>query len=163
MNPTRVFILSLLLLEGAFGQISQVPYEPFYESTFANTQEHISYRGSYSSIRKVNFQELRLPSPIMKGLIKTLKRGDKHRDPFDHFSIALDAIYYLNDAWALKEGAALVLSSWIDGGGSSSQGGVAQVFTLSDRHLLMIQGISWTPTLMPVSRPSPSMPSRTRL
>jgi hypothetical protein len=142
VNPTLTLAFSLILLAGAFGQTSQVPYDPTYGPTFANTEAHISYPRSYSSIRKVNFRKLAIADDE-KSASKPRKEKHERRDPFDHFSITLDSIYYLKDTSGSKAGAALVVSSWIDGGGSTSQGGIADVFTLTGGHLEMVQSMNW--------------------
>jgi hypothetical protein len=57
--------------------------------------------------------------------------------------MALDSIYYLNERPSSEGGSALALYSWFSAGGSSSQGGTAQVFTVSDGHLRSTQKIDW--------------------
>lgn len=57
-----------------------------------------------------------------------------------HYSEELDTVYYLNSP-TLKGQAALVLYSWFDAGGSSSQGGIAQVFRIVDGTLQFTQEI----------------------
>jgi hypothetical protein len=41
------------------------------------------------------------------------------------------------------EDSAIVLYSWFAAGGSSSQGGIAEVFTVSGSHLRALQKIGW--------------------
>jgi hypothetical protein len=57
--------LILMLSAGVFGQTSQVPYAANSDGpgpTFSNSQVGRSFPGSYSSIRQVNFRNLRVPA-----------------------------------------------------------------------------------------------------
>jgi len=73
-----------------------------------------------------------------------LKKGHYNRDePSSHFSMDLDSISFLSASPSSKGSSALVLYSWSAAGGSSSQGGTAQVFTVTDGHLRAVQEIGW--------------------
>ena len=143
----RQLALLSILLAGAFGQTSQVPYAPGSDGpgpTFTSSQIPYTVPGAYSSIRKVNFKDGR----------------HKKDDPDDHYSERLDSIYYLGGLSSPKGESALVLRSWFDGGGSSSQGGTAQVFTVSDGHLRSVQKIGWD-THFDAGQPTHSFDPRT--
>ncbi|MGI9069829.1 MAG: hypothetical protein ACR2JB_00510 [Bryobacteraceae bacterium] len=74
----------------------------------------------------------------------SFKKGRYKRDaPDHHYLEEVDSIYYLSGPPSSHGGSALVLSLWTDGGGSSSQGGFARVFTVSKGHLQSVQSIGW--------------------
>jgi hypothetical protein len=143
----RQLALLLIVLASAFGQTSEVPYAPNSDApgpTFANEQVLYSFPGTFSSIRKVDFRNLRFPSsdPILGSF--SLKNGHyKHDARDDHQSLDLDSIHYLGESTAPSGDSALVLLSWFEAGGSSSQEGVARVFTLSGSRLRVVQEIGW--------------------
>jgi hypothetical protein len=145
----RHFALLSIVFVGAFGQTSQVPYAPNSDGsgpTFTNENVNLSFPGSYSSIRKVDFRNFKFPNFNQAGQpgSYSLQNGHyKHDEPHSHFSMDLDSIYYLNTSPLSKESSALVLYSWFAAGGSSSQGRTAQVFTVSDGHLRSVQNIGW--------------------
>ncbi len=62
---------------------------------------------------------------------------------FSHYDLQLQSIYGLSRTLLSNGQSALVLLSWDGGGVSSSQGGIAQVFTLSKGHLRVIQDMEW--------------------
>ena len=141
----RQLALLFLQVAVAFSQKSQVPYAPNSDGpgpTFTSENISLSYEGTYSSIRKVDFRNLR--SPIFDvdgkpaGKISFKNGRYKSNDPGDHYSVGLESVYYLSNGVS-----ALALYSWSDAGGSSSQGGTARVFTLSDGHLRSVQKIDW--------------------
>jgi len=140
----------LILVAAVFGQTSQVPYAPGTDGpgpTFTNETVNLSYPGSYSSIRNVDFRNFNFPILDQAGKPAgsfSLKDGHyKHGEPGDRFSMDLDSVYYLSTSTSSKGGFALVLFSWFAAGGSSSQGGTAQVFTVSNAHLQSMQKIGW--------------------
>ena len=133
--------LLFILLASAFGQSSQVPY--FGGPGYTSKQVVYPCPGTFSSIRKVDFRNFRFLSfdPIESF---SLKNGHyKHDALGDHQSVDLDSIHNLGKSSASNGDSVLVLLSWFAGGGSSSQGGNAQVFALSDGHLRVIQEMSW--------------------
>jgi hypothetical protein len=152
----QLAILSLLAAI-ALGQTSQVPYAPNSDGpgpTFASENVSVSYPGSYSSIQKVDFRNFKFPFSDKESF--SLKNGHyKHDEPGDHLSIDLDSIYYLSTSPSFKGASALVLYSWFAAGGSSSQGGTAEVFTISDGHLRSVQKIDWD-THFQASQPTDS-------
>ena len=140
----------LLVVTAAFGQISQVPYAPDSDGpgpTFTSEDVSLSYPGYYSSIRKVDFRNFKFPFFDQAGKPAgsfSVKNGHyKHDEPDDHSSIDVDSICYLSTFPSSKGSSALVLYSWFAVGGSSSQGGTAEVFTVSDGHLRSVQKIDW--------------------
>jgi hypothetical protein len=134
-----------LLPSMAFGQTSQVPYAQQSDGpgpTFASENVSVSYPGSYSSIRKVDFRNFKIPFFDEKPF--SLKNGHyKHDESLGHWSIDLESVYYLSTSPSSKGSSALVLYSWFSAGGSSSQGGTVEVFTVSDGHLRSVQKIDW--------------------
>jgi hypothetical protein len=82
--------------------------------------------------------------------------GHYQRDSFgDHYSEEVESIYYLGDPEPPGGGSALVLYSWFSVGGSTSQGGIAKVFTASNGRLRSIQEINWD-THFDAGRPTES-------
>jgi hypothetical protein len=163
----RQFALLFFLLASAFGQHSQVPYAPDSDGpgpTFTNEQFHYSYPGSFSSIRKVDFRNFRFLGLDNAGKPSerfSLRNGHyKHDEPLDHQSIDLGSIHYLSKSSASNGDSVLVLLSWFAAGGSSSQGGMARVFTLSGSHLRAAQEIDWD-THFEGSQPTESFDSST--
>jgi len=136
----QLAILSALLA-GAFGQTSPVPY--FGVPSFSNEQLQHSYPGTFSSIRKVDFLNFRYGPESIDAF--PLKDGHyKHDQLYDHQSVDLDSVHYLPSRSLTSNGdSALVLLSWFAAVGSYNQGGVAEVFTLSDSRLRAVQEISW--------------------
>lgn len=136
----RQIALFLILFARAFGQTSQVPYDET-GPIFLIRDGADPYPGSYSSIRKIDFRNLPFHGDDDNGKPINLRNGHyKHDDPYGHFSIDLDSIYYLTSS-SSKGGSALVLYGSDSGGGSSSQEGIAIVFTVSDGHLRSVQGL----------------------
>ena len=136
----RHLALFSLLLAGAFGQVSQVPYATYGDGTgptFTSENASLSLPGSYTSIRKVNFRKL-------TAIASVKNRHVKDSDPDDHYSERSGSVFYLDGSSSSSTGgSALVLSYWSDAGGSSSQAEIAQVFTVSDGHLRSVQSIRW--------------------
>jgi hypothetical protein len=150
----RHHALSFILLAGAFRQTSQVPYAPDRDGpgpTFTSENISLSYPGSYSLIRKVDFRNLNgKPAGSF-----SLKNGHyKDDEPGSHFSMDVDSIYYLST------GFALVLYSWFDAEGSSSQGRIAELFTVTGSHLRSVQTIDWN-THFQAGQPTHSFDSNT--
>ena len=148
-NPRRLVLL-LFLVAAAFGQTSRVPYAPGTDGpgpTFTNDTANLSCPGSYSSIRNVDFRNFTFPASDRAAIPAgsfSLKNGHYKVDEGGvHFSMDLDSVYYLGTSTSSKGGFALVLFSWFAAGGSSSQGGTAQVFTVSNAHLRSVQKIGW--------------------
>lgn len=121
----RQLALLFLLTAAAFCQTSQVPYGLDTDGpgpTFTNDNTSLSYARSYSSIRKVDFRNIKIP--FFDKASFSLKNGHyKHDEPGEHWSIDLDSVYYLSTSSSSKGSSALVLYSWSAAGGSSSQGG----------------------------------------
>jgi hypothetical protein len=131
----RPLALISLILACAFGQTSRVPYAPQSDGpgpTFTSEISESSEPGIYSALSKVDFRNLK---PMKNG------RYQKNRDGI-HYSKEVDSVYYL-DSPSSEGQAALVLYSWFSAGGSSSQGGVAQVFRTSNGTLRSTQKITW--------------------
>ena len=84
----------------------------------------------------------------------------RHDEP-DHLSMDLESVYYLDRSRSLNEEFALLLFSWFAVGGTSSQGGIAQVFTLSNGHLRVIQEMGWDTHFEPGAQPTDSFDART--
>ncbi len=129
-----------LLITGAFAQTSQVPYDKLNGGpTFESRQVSIAYPGSYPSIRYVNFRNFTFHSSDDI----SLKNGRyKLDEPASYFAARLESRHYLGKSPRMGE-SVLVLLSWFGVGGSSSQGGIAQVFTLTNGDLQMVQDMGW--------------------
>ncbi len=145
----RYFVF-LFLVAGAFGQKSQIPYASDSDGpgpTFASENASRPYTGAYSSIRKVDFRNFRYLIFDEAGKPAEsfpLKNGHyEDHEPYSNYSMNLGAIYYLHTLPSSKGNSALVLYSWFAAGGSSSQGGTAEVFTVSDDRLRSTQRIHW--------------------
>jgi len=146
----RQLALLLFPIVAVFSQTSRVPYAPGTDGpgpTFTNDTTGLSYPGSYSSIRNVDFRNFNFPAsdraPTPAGSF-SLKNGHyKVDEGYVHFSMDLDSVHYLSASTPSKGDFALVLFSWFAAGGSSSQGGTAQVFTVSKAHLRSVQKIGW--------------------
>jgi len=109
--------------------------------TFTNRNVDVAYPGFYLSIRKVDFRNLK--SRIVDESFP-LKNGHyEHRDRGGYAAVDLDSIHYLGTSPQSKGGAALVLYSWFAAGGSSSQGGTADVLTVRNGRLRCAQEIGW--------------------
>jgi hypothetical protein len=131
----RAVALLVSALTPVFSQSSPVPYAPNSDGpgpTFSSKAEINVLPGRYSSIQKVDFHNLR---PLKNG------RYQENKDGF-HYSEELDRVYYLG-AGTTNRSSALVLHSWFGAGGSSSQGGVAQVFSIVNGGLRSTQKITW--------------------
>ena len=140
----RLVALISLALANVFAQMSPVPYAISGDvtgPTFSDKQILFSCPRSYSSIRKVNFRNLRFFDFDKDGkavAMFRLRSGHYERNqPFDHESMDLDSVHYLS------ESSALVIFSWSAAGDSSSQGRIAQVFNLSGGRLRVVQEIFW--------------------
>ena len=131
----RPLALIPVILACAFGQTSHVPYAANSDGpgpTFTSEIAESSFRGRYSTIHKVDFRNLK---PMKNGRYRKNEDGA-------HFSKEIDSVYYL-DSPSSGGQAALVLYSWFSAGGSSSQGGGAQVFRTSNGTLRSTQTITW--------------------
>ena len=82
-----------------------------------------------------------MPPENLLGVIFSNGHYEDHEP--DNYSIDLNGIYYLRTPPSSRGSCAVVLSSWFAAGGSSSQGGTAEVFTVSDDRLRSTQRIDW--------------------
>jgi hypothetical protein len=143
----QLITLLLILLAGAFGQTAPVPYAPNSGPTYTNDQISHPYPGSYSSIRKVNFGTFRFLTFDKAGKPAgefSLRNGHyRYDEPLDHQSISLDSVHYLGRSSSSDGASALVLLSYFAAAGSSTQGWMAKVFTVSNGHLRAVQEIDW--------------------
>ena len=149
---TRVFAAAVLVIAPCvlLGQSAAVPYGPDTGDpgqTFSSQLLSHLYSGNYSSIRKVNFRDFRLldfdkSGKPVEGF--SLQNGHyQHDKPGDHQTIDLEAVHYLTNADSRTGESALLLLSWFAAGGSSSQGGKADIFSVSSGRLQIIQEIDW--------------------
>lgn len=152
-----------MLSAGAFSQTSQVPYASNGDGpgpTFSYSETSQLYPGFYSSIRAVDFRNLCGDAAGKPGR-RCLKNGRyKSDEPGSNYSEELDSIRYLRVSSSSQVGSALVLYSWIDGGGSSSQGSSATVFTVTQGRLRSVQEIGWD-THFQAGQPTDSFDPRT--
>ena len=134
-------VVSLLLAGAAVAQTSKVPYDPGIGPTFRVAKLAYSCGGTYASIRAIDFRNFSYAgTPV--GAFKLRKGTYKHDALYDHQSAQYESVDYLPER-AAGEQTALVLLSWFAAGGSSSQGGIAQVFTHANRRLTVVQQIDW--------------------
>jgi len=162
----RLALFFPFLLPGLFGQTPAVPYDPIVGPTFTNRQFRFQYPGSYPSLRNMNFRDFTFfqnfdaeGKPAGSVALKNGHFG--HDEPGDRYLVDLESTYYLGSSAPLHQESALVLFSWFAAGGSSSQGGIAQVFTLSDGHLRVTQEMNWD-THFPTVQPTDSFDASTR-
>lgn len=135
VRPVVVALSSCLL----FGQLSPVAYSDSIGPLFSSELASTLFPGNYASIRKVDFRNLSYPDVDIK-----LRDGHfQHDEPGDHQEVELGEIHYLKGRSSSSGQSALVLSSWIAAGGSSSQGAQARVFTVSGGRLSQVQVIAW--------------------
>jgi hypothetical protein len=135
---------SVVMVCSLAGQTSHVPYDPIngYPS-FTDQQLDYTYKGFYTSIRAVDFRNFTFRAGVPGGPF-TLKNGSyKHDDPYYHSAITLESVDYLGRPKSTQPQSALVMVSWLEGAGSSSGGGTALVFTVSNNRLRLTQAIGW--------------------
>jgi hypothetical protein len=140
-----------VMLTSVLGQISQVPYE--YESGLTNKQLTYSYKGSFSSIRKIDFRNFDfytfdengnpLPGRDNKSETHLANGHYKHQEPGDYKSLDLVSFHYLPKLPQSSGDSAVALLSWFGAGGSSNERWIAQVFTVSGGQLRVVQEIVW--------------------
>lgn len=136
MSMIRPLTFAALVVSNVFGQGSSVPYASNSDGpgpTFVNEIATSSFNGKYSSIRKVDFRNLK---PLKNGRYKEDEGGV-------HYSEQLEEVYYLTGSATVSAQAALVLYSWFSVGGSSSQGRRALIFNLANGRLWSTQEIRW--------------------
>jgi hypothetical protein len=129
----------------AFAQQSLVPYADGDGPTFAGHTETNTWPGSYRSIRKVDFRNLRLQNLLGSAGPIPLRNGHyEHNEPDEHSTLDLDSVRYLTPPSRTSEGFALVIYSWFDAAVSSSSGDYAVLFKVSNGRLQSVQSISWS-------------------
>jgi hypothetical protein len=131
----RAITLLICGLTTLFSQTSPIPYAPNSDGpgpTFSAETSTTSFPGKYSSIQKVDFRNLK---PLKNGRYQAHEGGS-------HYTEELDNVYYLDSPTSNGQ-AVLVVYSWFDAGGSSSQGGTAQIFRIVSGTLRSTQKISW--------------------
>jgi hypothetical protein len=132
----RTSALVPLILANALGQTSSVPYASNSDGpgpTFASQMVTVILPGQYSSIRRVDFRNLK---PLRYG------RYSEDEDGV-HYTEQLEKLYYLSTSKSSSLPAALVLYSWFSVGGSSSQGERVQIFSLAGGTLRSTQRIGY--------------------
>jgi hypothetical protein len=143
----RRTILLFIVLTGAFGQTSKVPYAKGSGPTYTIDEISHPYPGSYSSIRKVDFRNLRFLTFDKDGKPAgdfSLRNGHYGFDESnDQQEIDLEAVHYPGQSSSSDGASALVLLRYFAAGSSSSRGGMAKVFTVSNGHLRIVQEIDW--------------------
>jgi hypothetical protein len=146
VSPALALLSFSLISAGA--QTSPVPYDSINGGpTFAMTQVNQVYPGAYSTISAVNFRDFAFPEFDESGRpvewLQLTNGSYQHDEPNFHSSASFESVYYLAGPASIRPDSALVLLSWSEVGGSSSQGGLAYVFKLVDRHLRLIQAMDW--------------------
>jgi hypothetical protein len=144
MRPAVALVSISLCL---YGQRPSVPYAQFFGPDFDNVRLESSYPGSYQSIRKVDFRNLKLvvfdqtgrPDTVLR--LKDGRRKWKEKGEMDEAT--LEEVDYLPPIRPSDPECALVVFHWISVAGDSSTDGFAQVFRLADHALRVIQQLRW--------------------
>lgn len=152
--------LVLMLSAGAFSQTSPVPYDDGTGPRFSHSETSQLYPQYYLSIGAVDFRNLCGDAAGKPGRICFNNGRYKSDEPGSNYSEELDSIRYLRGSSSPQGGSALVLYSWTDGGGSSSQGSSATVFTVTQGSLRSVQTIGWD-THFQAGEPTDSFDPRT--
>lgn len=137
-------LLNVAIVCRLLSQTSSVPYDPIHGGpTFTSKQTNYVHKGSYTSVRAVDFRNFTFRFGGQEGQF-SLKNGSyKHDETYGHSRITLDSIYYLSGAGASGTQSALVLLSWFAAGGSSSQAYTALVFKVYSNRLQATQVMQW--------------------
>ncbi len=88
--------LNVVVVCRLLSQTSNVPYDPFNgKPTFTIKQVNYVHKGSYTSVRAVDFRNFTFNFGGPEGQF-SLKNGSyKHDEPYSHSAITLDSVYYL--------------------------------------------------------------------
>jgi len=138
-----VLAFSLCLL----AQAPSVPYAQFFGPDFDNVHVDRSYPGSYESIRKADFRNMRLIVFDQTGKTDTVlqfKNGthqSKTKSEVDEAK--LEEVAYLTSEGAAGPEYALVIFHWMSVSGAADADGYAQVFELTGHSLRVIQQLRW--------------------
>jgi hypothetical protein len=129
------------------GRSSPVPYgEVSKGPTFDIATVSFTYEQSYSSIRDVDFRNIRYVEFNEKGGVasgKRLKNGHWFKQwehPLASESVGLRSVFYLSPSTPSTQ-YALVRFGWEEIGGSTSQSEIFQLFELSGHRLRIVQDI----------------------
>jgi hypothetical protein len=140
----RLFAVSLILSMVIFAQ-SQIPYGDGDGPTFAIRNVDASYSGSYSSLHSVVFRNFTFhfsDESSMSDFNCSLKNGHyRYDEDLGHVSLDLVSTHYLGRSASSKTESVLVLLSNVAAGGSSREEGMAQVYSLSNGKLRVVQEI----------------------
>jgi hypothetical protein len=130
-----------------FAQAPSVPYAQYFGPDFDNVHVEQSYAGSYQSIRKVDFRNLKLVVFDQKGKRDTVllfkNGGHKWKDKGDVNEASLEGVAYLTPIGASGPEYALAMFHWISIAGETNTDGYAQVFRLAGHALQAIQQLRW--------------------
>ena len=131
------WVLGLFALPTLGAQFTSVPYAGNSGPLFSIETVNQPRPGQYRSIRDVDFRKLAGPrgKRLKNGRYEHTEREGKFVLQFE--SVALEHVYYLNQAYAL------VLYRLVEGGGSTNNMGTAVIFGLSHRRLTAVQRITW--------------------
>ena len=132
---------SLLCLSA---QTPTVPYAQFFGPDFDNVHVDTTYAGSYSSIQKVDFRNMRLIVFDQSGKTDTVmpfkggRRKWKEKNG-DANEAKIEEIDYLTPA----DEYAVVIFHWLSIAADANTDGYAQVFHLTNRQLSAVQQLRW--------------------
>ncbi len=132
----RLAILLSLVVVTAAAQSSSVPYDQFGGPLYSIKSVDVSQPSHARTIRDVDFRNMWVFEPGGSRL-KNGRYNHENREEMFFESIELASVYYLAPSYAL------VLYLDIQGGGSSTNSAIAQLFTLSKRRLALVQRITW--------------------
>jgi hypothetical protein len=146
LSSCAIVCAAFLVSQGdLFAQSHAVPYDTD-GPTFEDLTLDVTFPGAYSRIEDVDFRNSILREFGDDGKLdwkgKLTNGAYEHREPGYYETVSLDEIHYLpvRDSGSR---CALVLYTYFSAAGSSGQEGIAQVFQLMDRRLMLKQQIEW--------------------
>jgi hypothetical protein len=147
-RPFGNSLLALISLASPLSaQTPSVPYAQFFGPDFDNVHVDLSYPGSYPSIQKVDFRNMRLIVFDQAGKTDTVlqfKNGThKSKTKKEVDEAKLEEVAYLTSERAASPECALVIFHWMSVSGAADTDGFAQVFKLTGHALSVVQQLRW--------------------
>jgi len=137
-------LANLFISCGLFAQSPTVPYAQFFGPDFDNVHLDHSYPGSYASIQKVGFRNMRLIVFDASGkgdtvlLFRNGSRKWKEKNG-DANEAKIEEVDYLSP----DDEYALVVFHWLSIAANANTDGYAQVFRLANHQLSAVQQLRW--------------------
>ena len=120
---------------------------PPSETAFSNLRVEFSYPGTFQFVPRVDFRNLPVHLFDSSGEVGTLslRNGAYQRNdqPFGFEELRVESVQSLTDLSGSGRQYTLVIYKHYFGGGSSNTDGLAQVFVLSQRRLVVTQQLEW--------------------